>query len=351
MKNYWITNFLGIVVLSLLLSSNVYAEYFEFGKCHEAKYATFEEVSSSGSDEFMTIDTNSGIVTRTIIRDEVDMKKFKELTDGYEVSKINQTTYQITNYAAGLITATMADGTQLFINLAEKSFRVQSEIKGLGKFGHDRKCDVDLTNSSSDTTIASSSGTAFFISKKGHLLTNNHVIDNCKNSKITYQNNDYETKLLATDKFLDLALLKVNLRNESYIDFSNDETKKMQKIYVGGYPLGKGLSDDLKISSGIISSLKGFEDNSNEIQIDAAINPGNSGGPIINEKGELVAVAVSGMAKDITEGINFGIKASAVESFLKANKIRVKKSTISSSKNNDQLLKILEEATVYTFCN
>ena len=98
-------------------------------------------------------------------------------------------------------------------------------------------------------------------------------------------------------------------------NFSNKDTKKLQKIFVGGYPLGKGLSDDLKISSGIVSSLKGYKDNSNEIQIDAAINPGNSGGPIINENGELVGVAVSGMSKEVTEGINFGVKSSATERY------------------------------------
>ena len=195
------------------------------------------------------------------------------------------------------------------------------------------------------------SGTAFFVSNKGHLLTNNHVVDGCSISKITYQNKDYDTQLLATDKTLDLALLKADLRNKSYLNFSSDEAKKMQKIYVGGYPLGKGLSDDLKISSGIVSSLKGFEDNSNEIQIDAAINPGNSGGPIINGDGELVAIAVSGMSKDQTEGINFGIKASAAERFLKSNDLKTSSSFFSTSKNNDELLEILEEATVYTYCN
>jgi hypothetical protein len=196
-----------------------------------------------------------------------------------------------------------------------------------------------------------SSGTAFFVSNKGHLLTNNHVVDGCEVSKITYQDKDYDTQLLATDKTLDLALLKADLTNKSYLNFSGDDAKKMQKIYVGGYPLGKGLSDDLKISSGIVSSLKGFEDNSNEIQIDAAINPGNSGGPIINEDGELVAIAVSGLAKDKTEGINFGIKASAAERFLKSNDLKAKISFFPSSKKNDELLEILEEATVYTYCN
>ena len=195
-----------------------------------------------------------------------------------------------------------------------------------------------------------SSGTAFFISDKGYLLTNEHVVDGCKISKISYQGKEYDTELIASDKKLDLALLKAKLENKSYIDFSDDEPSKMQKIYVGGYPLGKGLSDDLKVTSGIVSSLKGFEDNSNEIQIDAAINPGNSGGPIIDEKGELVAIAVAGLAKDLTEGINFGIKSSAAESFLKSNKIKPNKSFFAFSKDSEKLLNILEESTVYTFC-
>ncbi len=201
------------------------------------------------------------------------------------------------------------------------------------------------------TNVESSSGTAFFVSNRGHLLTNNHVVEGCSISKITYRNKEYETKLIATDKNLDLALLKVNLKPKSFINFSKEGAKKLNKIYVAGYPLGKGLSDDLKISSGIVSSLKGFDDNSNEIQIDAPINPGNSGGPIINENGDLIAIAVSGLAKDQTEGINFGIKSSAAELFLKSNKVSPNKSSYSRKLNNDKLLDILEEGTVYTYCN
>ena len=107
--------------------------------------------------------------------------------------------------------------------------------------------------------------------------------------------------------------------------------------------------NDLKISSGIISSLKGIEDNSNELQIDAAINYGNSGGSIVGEGGELIAIAVSGLAKEMAEGINFGIKSSAAMNFLGANDIdpsRVKK----SSMNNDRLLKLLEESTFFISC-
>tara|TARA_Y100000590_G_scaffold217256_1_gene246026 strand:- start:70 stop:1332 length:1263 start_codon:yes stop_codon:yes gene_type:complete len=209
----------------------------------------------------------------------------------------------------------------------------------------------NLSDTDSNEDNSGASGTAFFINNKGHLLTNNHVVEGCTLSKISYKNKDYDTKLIATDKTLDLALLKAEIRPNIFFNFSKDEAKKLSKVYVAGYPLGKGLSDDLKISSGIVSSLKGFEDNSNEIQIDAPINPGNSGGPIINENGDLVAIAVSGLAKDLTEGINFGIKASAAERFLISNKINPKKSMYSGIKDNDKLLEILEEGTVYTYCN
>ena len=169
--------------------------------------------------------------------------------------------------------------------------------------------------------------------------------------KLVTKIKDYDTKLIATDKTLDLALLKSELKPKTFFNFSKNETKKLNTIYVAGYPLGKGLSDDLKISSGIVSSLKGFEDNSNEIQIDAPINSGNSGGPIINENGDLIAIAVSGLAKDQTEGINFGIKSSAAELFLRSNKVTPKKAMYSGIKDNDKLREILEQGTVYTYCN
>ena len=146
-----------------------------------------------------------------------------------------------------------------------------------------------------------------------------------------------------------MALLKADVKNETYISISNNPPSKLQRIIAAGYPFGKYLSDDIKFTSGIISSLKGLGDDSTRLQIDAALNSGNSGGPIVDEKtGELVAVAVAGLRKDLTEAVNFGIKAGSVKNFLESNQIDV---ALQNKKyNSTSVAKLLEDATMYTFC-
>ena len=213
------------------------------------------------------------------------------------------------------------------------------------------KCKSNYSSPDSSDSQKTVSGSAFFINSKGYLLTNNHVVKGCKLQKIKYKGKDYDANILATDKSLDLALMKVDVRPKSYLSFSKSSPEKLQKIYVAGYPFGKGLSDDLKISSGIVSSVKGYDDNSNEFQVDAPINPGNSGGPIVDDTGELIGIAVAGLAKDKSEGINFGIKSLSAVTFLKTNKIDPETSYMTFGMNNKKLLQLLEETTVYTYCN
>lgn len=219
-----------------------------------------------------------------------------------------------------------------------------SDFADLATKGKDKSS--DNSKPKSDTVKA---GSAFFINNSGHILTNAHVVNDCSTEpKISYNKNDYITKVIATDKNLDLALLKADIRPKNYLNISKNNVNKLDKIFVAGYPLGKSLSDDLKFTQGVVSSLKGFKDNSNEIQIDAAINPGSSGGPIVNEAGQLVAVAVSGLSK--AQNVNFGIKSTAVLGFLNINAVKVSSGIINLDKNTKDLQKLLEESTAYIYC-
>ena len=320
-------------------------EYLEYSKL----LAKWYENSEEGQKE------KRKIIENDPLGKDFGEQIYKSLVQGYKNKhKISQKEYDLVTITSGIVTGKgdlYGLDAKIFVDLNKGKFNYAlKNIDGSNlQQGSSLICNVELASSGNETS--GSSGTAFFISNKGHLLTNNHVVEGCELSKISFKNKDYDAKLIANDKTLDLALLKANIISSTYFSFSNEDAKKLNKIYVAGFPLGKGLSDDLKISSGIVSALKGFEDNSNEIQIDAPINPGNSGGPIINENGNLVAIAVSGLAKDQTEGINFGIKSSAAETFLKANNIKPKKSMYSRIKENDELLKILEEGTVYTYCD
>ena len=195
-----------------------------------------------------------------------------------------------------------------------------------------------------------SSGSGFFINNKGYVITNYHVVEGCRSTpKIMHDDNPVDAKLVAKDSYLDLALLKTNLRNTTYIPLSKDPPRKLQRIIAAGYPFGKYVSDDMKFTSGIVSSLKGIGDDSTRLQIDAALNPGNSGGPIINEEtGELVAVAVAGLRKDKTESVNFGIKTISVKNFLMSNQINI--NTFTKKYSRESIASLLEKSTLYTFC-
>jgi len=324
--------------------------YIQSGK-DLAKY--FTETEAGQKEKAASMKKTGDITVDGVLIMSIERHWEKKIRRLENMQKYNQKEYILISVTSGIVIGKRKKDfgfEKIFVDMNNGTYRTRLKFdgkEGLLPLGGSFICNNQESSSTQEANV--SSGTAFFINNRGNLLTNNHVVDGCIQSKINYFDKEYDVQLIATDKNLDLALLKVDLEPKSYLNFSANIPKKLQKIYVAGYPFGKGLSDDLKISSGIVSSLKGLEDNSNELQVDAPINYGNSGGPIVGEKGELVAIAVSGLAKELTEGINFGIKSSAAANFLSVNEIQPSISK-NNSINNDQLLKILEGSTVYTYC-
>ena len=163
----------------------------------------------------------------------------------------------------------------------------------------------------------------FFVSSLGQLITNNHVIDCCNSVKLNYAGSEYTANTIASDKTNDLALLKTNIKPKSIFPINGEDATLLEEIFVAGFPLGKKVSAAIKVTSGRVSALAGYNDNYSNFQIDAALNHGNSGGPIVNKKGNVVGVAVATIDKSKAESFNFGIKSSVLTSFAKSNNVKL----------------------------
>jgi serine protease Do len=138
-------------------------------------------------------------------------------------------------------------------------------------------------------------GSGVIISPDGYIVTNNHVIENSKKITVVLNDNrEFEAKLVATDPSTDLAVIRINAKDLSFIPFGNSE-----ELRLGQWVLAVGNPFNLTstVTGGIISAkgrnLGILQDQyriESFIQTDAALNPGNSGGALVNLRGELVGI-------------------------------------------------------------
>jgi hypothetical protein len=205
--------------------------------------------------------------------------------------------------------------------------------------------------------INASSGSGFAVSPDGYVITNNHVIEGCQEVILHTKEKDIKTRIISFDPQNDLALLKGDFQPKTVFALSNNRPELLQDIYVAGYPFGNAISSSIKVTKGIISSLTGIGNNFSNIQIDAALQSGNSGGPIIDDNGNVIAVAVSKLdAKymlenfgSIPENTNFGIKSSVVKSMLDSNDV-VRPDPNQNEIRKTRLGKIISSGTYFISC-
>ena len=165
-----------------------------------------------------------------------------------------------------------------------------------------------------DKIVAAASGTGFFVTRSGHIITNHHVIEGCNAVKVSFKGDEIEAKVLAIDKINDLAIIKAKIKPNKVYSVSGEDVALLEDVIIAGFPLGKKVSSAIKTSKGSVTALAGYGDNYSEFQTDAALNQGNSGGPIMNQKGNVVGVAVANYGKkEGVESFNFGIKSSTLK--------------------------------------
>jgi len=198
--------------------------------------------------------------------------------------------------------------------------------------------------------VPAGSGSGFFVSRDGHIITNHHVIDGCNITKVSFKGNQIDAQILAVDKMNDIAILKTNIKPSNIFPISNEDVSLLEDVVVAGYPLGKQVSSAIKTHKGVVTALAGAGDNYSNFQTDATINAGNSGGPIMNQKGNVVGIAVQTWVEEGVQGIHFGIKSSTLKTFANSNSLTFSQPNNRELTNKD-LGKLITEATVYIECH
>ena len=198
--------------------------------------------------------------------------------------------------------------------------------------------------------VSSSTGTGFAINSKGVFLTNAHVVDDCSVQGLIYDGKPQHLQLIDKDDKLDLAILKsTKIKVKKSLKFA-ESLKTGQDILAFGYPLQGELSRELKVTSGIVSSLAGMKDDRSRIQITAAIQPGNSGGPVVDNKGLVVGIAVSGLKGELIENVNFAIKKDYVLKYLSKNGVNFEIASDASPQKNTEIVDQLKQVVLPVFC-
>ncbi len=161
-------------------------------------------------------------------------------------------------------------------------------------------------------TAGDSSGSGFFVSPSGLIVTNRHVVEGEPAVSVRERSGRVRTgKVVAVSSYRDLALVKVEANNRPWLELEAfGETGVGADLLVIGTPVGL----DWSMSRGIASQFRDFSDAGLCVQTDASINPGNSGGPIIcANTGRVVGVATFGLRPGASDtGLNFGIHSSEV---------------------------------------
>ena len=157
-------------------------------------------------------------------------------------------------------------------------------------------------------------------SEKGYIITNNHVIEEADELKITLgDRREFDGKVVGTDPQTDVAVVKIEGKNLPSAKLGDSDTIRVGQWAIAiGNPFGLSQT----VSIGVISAtgranvgVAAYED---LIQTDAAINPGNSGGPLVNIQGEIIGINTAIYTKSGGyQGIGFAIPINMIKTIMR----------------------------------
>ncbi len=168
--------------------------------------------------------------------------------------------------------------------------------------------------------IGFSSGTGFFVSAQGHVVTNHHVVEDARELFVIRPGRQDVARLILSDAANDVAVLKIEAVTRPLPVDPVAGVRRAQDVFTLGYPLITQQGQNQKATFGRVNALAGLQDDVRFLQIDVPIQPGNSGGPLIDQRGAVVgivtltldSVATLKQSGHIPQNVNYAVKSSYV---------------------------------------
>ena len=228
-------------------------------------------------------------------------------------TKVNKTSVQVSDREVAQVQTVKVDGkTQMSMSEVYAS-NVNSVVS----------INVSATtNYFGQTVETAASGTGFFITQDGYILTNHHVISGASTVKVTLYNGEtYDATVIGSDEDYDIAVIKIDVTGATPVVLGDSSKVAIgESVAAVGNPLGELT---FSMSEGIVSCVNRAINVDgtpfNMIQVDCSINPGNSGGPTFNAAGQVIGIN-SSIASTATSsdsagsiGIGFAIPSNLVK--------------------------------------
>ena len=203
------------------------------------------------------------------------------------------------------------------------------------------------------------SGSGFALND-GYIITNYHVVEGAKQIMVRGIRGDfsvsYSASIAAFDQYNDIALIKIidsHFMGFGNIPYSvkNSTAEVGEDIFVLGYPLTATMGDEIKYTTGVISSKSGFHGDVSLYQISAPIQPGNSGGPLFDTEGALIGVVNA--KHQGAENVGYAIKSLYVLNFVDsyASMSIIPSSNIISSLSRTEQIKAIKQCVFLVECS
>ena len=184
--------------------------------------------------------------------------------------------------------------------------------------------------------------------------TNNHVVDGATHLYVYFPETKtrYKAETIRTDATNDLAIVRITDPDFKGFPAIQYGFKKALEdvgtdVFVLGYPRVDTMGEEVKLTTGVVSSRSGFQGNQSQYQVSAPVQPGNSGGPLFNDSGELIGI-VSAKHTDGAENVSYAVKLSYLNDLIVSSgeSISLTKSSQIASKKLSEKCKAVIPCTV-----